>query len=300
MLVKHTSHSERGQVYIPQINWLLMVACVALVLGFQSSGAMAAAYGIAVTLTMLLTTILFVTMARKVWKWPIGFCLLFAGFFGLIECGFFAANLFKIFHGGWFALLAAGLIFLLMTTWKAGREALYKSIQPALLPMNQFLEDVQRSQPARVKGSAIFLSSTADATPLALLHNLRHNQVLHETVIIVSVCTELRAFLDPQEEPITVKDLGHGFFQVIARFGYMETPNVPLVISLLPDFGVPLDAQQMTYFLSRERIVPSKTPQLNRLRRVVFSFLARNATSPADFFCLPPGRVVEFGVQVEC
>jgi KUP system potassium uptake protein len=300
LLVRHTSRSERGQIYIPHINWALMIACIALVLGFRSSSALGAAYGIAVTLTMILTTILFAAVTHKVWRWPLWVSLLFGGFFLLIELAFFYANVFKIPNGGWFALVTAGIIFLLMTTWKAGRKALYTSIKPSLLPIGPFIEGLEKANQHRVKGCAIFLTGTADATPLALLHNLRHNKVLHETVVLINVVSELRAYLEPEEESIQVRDLGFGFHSVTARFGYMETPNVPFVVSLLPDYGVPFRSNDITYFLSRERIVPAKSPKLAPLRRAIFSVLARNSTSAADFFCLPPGRVVELGVQIEC
>lgn len=300
LLVRHTSRSERGQIYIPHINWGLMIACIALVVGFRSSSALGAAYGIAVTLTMILTTILFAAVSHKVWRWPMWLSLAFAAFFLSIELAFFYANVFKIPNGGWFALVTAAVIFLLMTTWKAGRKALYASIKPSLLPIEPFLEGLEKSSQLRVKGCAIFLSGTADVTPLALLHNLRHNKVLHETVVLINVVTELRAFLDSDEETIQVRDLGSGFYGVTARFGYMETPNVPFVVSMLPDYGVPFRSNDITYFLSRERIVPAKCPKLAPVRRAIFSVLSRNSTSAADFFCLPPGRVVELGVQIEC
>ena len=194
----------------------------------------------------------------------------------------------------------AGIIFVLMTTWKAGRDALYASLKPGLIPAEKFINDIKETQPKRVKGSAIFLTSTGGVTPLALHNNVHHNKVLHQTIVLISVTSELRAYLDPEEETIKVEDLGAGFYSVTARFGYMETPNVPFVISLLPDYNVPLDPTDITYFLSRERIVSAHQPVLSPLRRMLFSFLARNSTSPADFFCLPPGRVVELGVQVEC
>jgi len=300
MTVSHTSHHERGQIYIPHVNWGLMAACIFLVVQFQTSGALAAAYGIAVTLTMLITTILFAVITRRVWKWPLIATIAFTVIFGTIELSFFLANTFKIIHGGWFALVVAGIIFALMTTWKAGRDALYSSLKPGLIPANDFIADIKRSQPQRVKGSAVFLTSTGGVTPIALLNNVRHNKVLHKTIVLISVTSELRAYLDPEEESIRVEDLGAGFYNVTARFGYMETPNVPFVISLLPDYNVPIDPTDITYFLSRERIVSARIPRLSPLRRVLFSFLARNATSPADFFCLPPGRVVELGAQVEC
>lgn len=298
--VRHTSQSQRGQIYIPVVNWGLMIACILLVVGFRSSGALASAYGIAVTATMLLTTALFAFMSRRIWGWPLWASILFAVFFGAIELCFFTANMFKFLSGGWFAILAAVVIFWLMKTWRAGRDALYASLRPTLEPLSSFLEHVHADPPHRVKGCAIFPTSSQGVTPLALRHNLRHNKVLHETVVMISVQTELRAFLSSDEESIVVEDLGDGFYSVVARFGYMETPSIPLVVSLLPDFGVPLNSAELTYFLSRERLAPAGRSALGALRRGMFTFLARNAISPTDFFCLPANRVVEIGVQVEC
>ena len=300
LAVRHTSHSQRGQVYVPDVNWGLMVACIALVLSFQSSAALASAYGIAVALTMFITTVLFTAVSHKVLKWPLVASIAFGLFFGAIELSFVVANGFKIVHGGWLPLVVAAIIFLLMTTWKQGRTALFERLKSSLIPFSEFLASISRQPPPRVQGCAIFLSSTSGPTPLALLHNLRHNKVLHETVILLSVRVEMRGYLAAEEDTIEVQDLGQGFYSVVARYGYMETPNVPLVVSLLPDFGVPLKPQDLTYFLSRERIVPAKDSTLGPLRRSLFAILSRNSASPADFFCLPPGRVVELGVQVEC
>lgn len=298
--VRHTSRSHRGQIYIPAVNWGLMIACIFLVLSFRSSGALASAYGIAVTATMLLTTCLFVVMTHRIWRWPLWASVGFGVIFGAIELGFFIGNMFKFFAGGWFAMLAAVVIFWLMTTWKAGRSALFERLRPTLEPISAFLAHIREKPPQRVTGCAVFPTSTTGTTPLALRHNLRHNKVLHETVIILSIQTEMTAFLEPDEEAIVVEHLGDGFHSVTARFGYMETPSIPMIVSLLPDFGVSFPSGEITYFLSRERIVPLRESRLNPVRRTVFSFLARNATSPTDFFCLPPNRVVEMGVQVEC
>ncbi len=298
--VRHTSRSHRGQIYIPAVNWGLMLACIFLVLSFRSSGALASAYGIAVTATMLLTTCLFVVTTHRIWRWPWWASVAFGLVFGAIEIGFFVGNMFKFFAGGWFAMLAAIVIFWLMTTWKAGRSALFERLRPTLEPIAGFLAQIRENRPQRVKGCAVFPTSTTGTAPLALRHNLRHNKVLHETVIILSIQTEMTAFLEPEEEAIVVENLGDGFHSVTARFGYMETPSIPMIVSLLPDFGVPFQSGEITYFLSRERIVPARDSRLNPVRRAMFSFLARNSTSPTDFFCLPPNRVVEMGVQVEC
>lgn len=300
LAVRHTSHSQRGQVYIPDVNWALMAGCVALVLIFRSSGALASAYGIAVTLTMLLTTALFAAVARRVWKWSLLSVAVFVAVFAAVELCFFAANAFKILSGGWFALLAAGIVFLLMSTWKAGRRELFNSISPSLLPLEKFLSELEKNPPVRVPGCAVFLASNAGPTPMALLQNMRHNKVLHETVILLSVKTEMQAFLDDDTDTIEVRDRGFGIYSVQARYGYMETPNVPLVVSLLPDYGVGIHPRDITFFLSRERIMPAASSRLGWLRRALFGILARNAAQPTDFFCLPPGRVVELGMQVQC
>ncbi len=296
--IRHTSCDEHGQIYIPQVNWALMIGCIALVLGFRSSGALASAYGIAVTMTMVITTILFFAVTRRLWNWHPAASLAFAGIFLPIELGFLGANLVKIPQGGWFALVAALTLFVLMRTWKRGRSALYERIKPSLLPLDLFLESLDHSTVTVVPGCAVFLTSNPDTTPLALLHNLKHNKVLHATVIILTVKTELKAYVGTENEQLSVRSPGHGFHQVTAVCGYMDSPNVPQLLSRLVDFGIPIAPQEVTYFLSRERLVKGSRGNLRNWEMNLFSAQSKHGISPADFFHLPPDRVVEIGMQI--
>lgn len=298
--IRHTSSHESGQIYIPQINWALMLACIALVLGFQSSGALAGAYGIAVATTMVVTTLLFTMIVRQVWKWPPAVALGIGALFLIVEAGYLGANLFKIPHGGWFALTVGVALFTLMRIWRRGRSILYEKIHPTLLPLETFLESVEQAPPRTVRGCAVFLTSNADTTPLALLHNLKHNKVLHETVIVLTVRTELRAYIEHQDERIQARTLGRGFYQVTAVYGYMDEPSIPELMDALRDQGIPIPETDITYFLSRERLVPGALRDLRVWERRIFSTLSKHSTSPADFFHLPPDRVVEIGVQIGC
>jgi KUP system potassium uptake protein len=299
MRIDHTSSQTRGQIYMPQLNWALMLACIGLVLGFKSSSNLASAYGVAVTFTMLTTTILFYFAARRLWNWSAWSAGLLCGFFIILEIILCTANLLKIAHGGWFPLAVAAIVFTLLTTWKTGRRVLGERLRSSLIPLNLFLDDVERMAPIRVPGTAVFLSSNAEATPLSLLHNLKHNRVLHESVIFLTIQTEdvphVRA---PQR--IQLEKLREGFHRVIARYGFMEDPNVPEILEQCRPLGLELDWMTTTYFLSRETIIASKTPRGMVLwREKLFAFLSRNAQRPTDFFRIPANRVVELGMQVE-
>jgi len=296
--IRHTSRDECGQIYIPQVNWTLMIGCIALVLGFRSSGALASAYGIAVTMTMVITTILFFSVTRRLWNWHPAISLAVGGTFLVIEFGFLGANLVKIPNGGWFALMAAAIIFILMRTWKKGRSALFERIKPSLLPLDLFLESLDHSTVTVVRGCAVFLTSNPDTTPLALLHNLKHNKVLHETVIILTIKTELRAYMEADDEQISIRHLGHGFHQVTAVYGYMDVPDVPRLLTRFGELGIPIEPQEVTYFLSRERLVKGSHGNLRNWEMGLFSIQSKHGTSPADFYHLPPDRVVEIGMQI--
>lgn len=296
--IRHTSKDQCGQIYIPQVNWVLMIGCIALVLGFGSSGALASAYGIAVTMTMVITTILFVAVTHRIWQWPLAASLLVGAAFLTIELGFLAANLVKIPQGGWFALITAATIFLLMRTWKRGRTALFDRIKPSLLPLDLFLETLDYSPPTIVPGCSVFLTSNPDSTPLALLHNLKHNKVLHETVIILTVKTELRAAIEHEVDRHSVRSLGRGFYQVTALYGYLEEPHIPELLAKLSEKEIPFSANEVTYFVSRERLVKGAPGKLAPWEMRLFSLQSKHGTSPADFFHLPPDRVVEIGLQI--
>ena len=296
--IEHTSARQRGQIYIPAINWLLMLACIGLVLGFGSASNLAAAYGVAVTTTMVITTVLFFVVARERWRWPLPLALGVAGFFLAIDAAFWGANLIKIPHGGWFPLVVGAVMFGLMTTWRRGRHVVIEKVGGGLLPLETFLESIARSSPHRVRGTAIFMYGNPAATPPALLHNLKHNQVLHERVVFLTVETAERPHVT-REERATVEDLGHGFHRVCLRYGFMDEPDVPESLPLLAPFGLTFKHLETTYFLSRETIIPTKDPAMSTWRGHLFAVMARNARTASSFFRLPPNRVVELGAQIE-
>jgi len=303
LTVRHTSSTQFGQIYIPEVNWALAVATIALVLGFGSSDNLAAAYGIAVTGTMTITTLLFHRVARDRWRWsrwavwPLTFLFL------VVDLSFLGANLFKVEEGGWFPLAAGAVIFALLSTWKKGREAMAQQMKDASLPLGLFLPDLERHPPHRIPGTAVFMTSNPGGTPGVLLHHLKHNKVLHERVLLVSVLTEEVPFV-PEKERLAVKSLGNGIHQVVGRYGFMETPNVPGLLASLPPFAIPgprLENAVMdtTYYLGRETLIPDGPSHIPRWRKRLFIILARNASPASAFFGLPPNRVVEMGAQVQ-
>ena len=298
----HTSSTEMGQIYIPQVNNLLMVACIGLVLAFQTSSNLAATYGVAVTGTMTITTLLFAVVARSLWHWPLWRVWLIVGGLLLVDLAFFGANLLKIPDGGWFPLLVAALIYVLMSTWKRGRDRLSQIANENTLPIELFLTDIARRKPPRVPGVAIFLTSVEGGAPPVLLHHLKHNKVLHEKVVLMSVRTEEFPMVDDGER-VQCSELGEGFYQVVARYGFMETPDVPSALRLLGAPGAPkpveLKPMEASFYLGRETIIPTRKGWMPRWRKKLFAFMARNAQSAAAFFNLPPNRVVELGAQIQ-
>jgi KUP system potassium uptake protein len=285
--IVHTSKQEAGQIYIPEVNSALMIGCLTLVVTFRSAGALAAAYGIAVTGTMVITTILFAIVARNRWGWSKrNIAVLTAGFL-IVDLAFFAANAVKIVAGGWVPLALAVVFFTLMTTWKAGREL-----------MELLLDDLKRRRIPRVPGTAVFMTSGTDGAPVVLLHHLKHNKVLHEEVILLSVQSAEVPDVDDTER-VRVQSLGQGFFQVIATFGFMETPNVPAVLERARASGIRAASAETSYVLGRERLLPYGTSQMSRWRKKLFVFMSRNARSATEFFGLPTNRVVELGAQIE-
>jgi KUP system potassium uptake protein len=296
--IEHTSARQRGQIYIPGVNWLLMLACIGLVVGFGSASNLAAAYGVAVTTTMVITTILFFVVARERWGWSLPLAAGVTGFFLVIDVAFWGANLIKIPHGGWFPLVVGAIMFGLMTTWRRGRRALLRKVGAGLLPLETFLASIALSHPHRVRGTAVFMYGDPAATPPALLHNLKHNQVLHQRVVFLTVETAESPHVPPGERA-AVEDLGHGFHRVRLRYGFMDEPDVPESLSLLEPFGLTFKHLETTYFLSRETIVPSADPAMPRWSGHLFAVMARNARTASSFFRLPPNRVVELGAQIE-
>ncbi len=299
MVVKHTSSLERGQIYLPHINWALMLACIGLVLGFESSTNMAAAYGIAVTMTMLCTTVLFYFAARRIWDWSPFQAGAICALFLFIESCFCAANLVKLRYGGWFPLVVGFVIFSMMATWKAGRQLVWNKLRPGSLPLETFLQDVATSKKmARVPGTAFFMTANPEATPIALLHNLKHNKILHERNVILTILTDEVPQVNPARR-LQVEDLGQGFHRMIGHYGFMEEPNVPELLTLTPLDGEAIKLHKTTFFLSRETIVPHTSRSMARWRQWLFSVMARNAQPASSFYRIPANRVVELGMQVE-
>jgi len=299
MAVKHTSSTERGQIYLPHVNWALMLACIGLVLGFGSSSNMASAYGIAVTLTMLSTTVLFFFAARRVWGWSSLRAGLTCSVFLAVETAFFAANLLKVLNGGWFPLAMGLAIFLLMATWKRGRELVWNKLRPAAMPLELFLDDIERNRKVqRVPGTALFMTANPEGTPIALLHNLKHNKVLHERNLLLTILTDEVPQVDAARR-LEVDKLAAGFQRIIAHYGFMEEPNVPELLAGAPLIGEPINLHRTTFFLSRETIVPTRSGSMVRWRQWLFAVMARNAQSASSFYRIPAGRVVELGMQVE-
>jgi KUP system potassium uptake protein len=296
--IVHTSGEAEGQIYIPEINGALMVACCALVLSFGESSKLAAAYGIAVTGTMSITSVLFYGVARK-WGWgrlPAG-ALVFL--FLVIDLSFFGANLNKIHEGGWFPLAVGAGVFTLMTTWHTGRARLYESIKSATLPMSVFLEDLAQLKPHRVKGTAIFMTSNPDGAPPAMLHHFKHNKVLHEKVILLSIQTRHVPEVAAPGRIERIVDLGQGLYQVVVVYGFMQTPNVLEALELARKGGLVMDVNDTSYFLGRETLLITDKKGMSKWRKQLFWFLSRNARPANAFFHIPSNRVVELGTQIE-
>ncbi len=295
--IVHTSGREIGQIYIPSINWLLMVATFGLVLGFQKSTNLAAAYGVAVTATMVITTILAAMVALRLWGWKPALVIPVTAFFLLIDSSFFGANIIKLVDGGWFPLLVGILVYTLLSTWKKGREILAERLRQESLPIEEFVANVKPEMPPRVPGTAVFMSRDAQGTPPALLHNLKHNKVLHSKVILLSILTEEVPAVAP-ENRIEVQPLGKEFYRVMAHYGFTEAPEVPEVMDLLKEKDLHLEPMATSFFLSRETLIPSKAPGMALWREKLFAVMTRNAQRPTDYFRIPVNRVVELGMQV--
>ena len=298
MSIIHTSETEHGQIYIPEINRALMIGCLTIVVGFRSTSALGAAYGIAVTGSMAISTILFSTLARTRWLWSWQKVIGLATVFLIVDLSFFGSNLLKVVHGGWVPLAIAIVVFTLMTTWSAGRRIVQMLLARGSLPIDLFLADVSKRKPFRAPGTAVFMTSNPEGAPLVLLHHLRHNKTLLENVILLSILATNVPTV-PDEERITVTDLGEGFWRVIAKYGFMEKADVPQVLAQCRHMGVVADRRDTTYFLGRERLLPTGRASLARWRKKLYIFMSRNSRTATEYFAIPPNRVVELGAQLE-
>ncbi|HVH68150.1 MAG TPA: potassium transporter Kup [Gemmatimonadales bacterium] len=298
LTIAHTSSREIGQIYVPAVNWGLMLLTCVLVLGFQTSSNIAGAYGVALSTLMLMTTLMFYVMSREVWGWSFVRAAAVAGLFLWLDVLFLAANALKIQYGGWVPLLIAAVIFTLMTTWRRGREVLAKRMLEKTVPLKMLLADLAAEPPIRVPGTAVFLYGSADGTPPALMHNLAHNKVLHEKVVFLTVVTEDVPHV-PSAERVAIKRIGKGFHTVLSRYGFMDDPDIEDVLASCRAKTLDIRTEGTTFFLGRETLVASERPGMPQWRASLFAFMSRNALRATAFFKIPANQVFEVGAQVE-
>jgi KUP system potassium uptake protein len=297
LMVRHTSAREIGQIYIPSVNWALMVCAIGLVIAFRQSTALAAAYGVAVTATMAITTALLSMVEKERWGWSIITVVVVTAPLLFIDLAFFAANAIKIREGGWFPLAVAVIVFTLMTTWRTGRHVLTERLAAQSLSIEHFLRDLANNVIPRVPGTAVFMSRNSDGIPTALLHNVKHNKIVHQRVVLLSVNVEETASI-VEEERFQWHDLGYGIYRLVVRFGFMEDPNIPALLARVKG-PVSFDPMATSYFLGRETLIATRQPGMAIWRERLFGWMMRNASSASQYFCLPPNQVIELGAQME-
>jgi len=298
LTIRHTSAHHIGQIYVPAANWSLMLSTIALVAGFGSSSRLAAAYGVAVTATMLISTVLFYYVARDIWKWNSVGVNLLVSFFFVIDLGFFGASASKLLHGAWFPLAIGVVIFTLFHTWSQGKSILLKQLRDRTLTVEEFIESLALQQPQRVAGQAAYMTANPDSVPVALLHNMRHNKMLHSEVALLHFSTE-RVPRVPNSKKVEVVKCGDGIYKIVARYGFMESPSVRQVFSLAHYKGFHFRIEATSFFLSRERIVPGLKSKMSIWRKKLYALMIRNSISATGYYDLPSGQVIEIGMQVQ-
>ncbi len=298
MKIEHTSEDERGQIYIPQLNWLLLVATIALVLGFKSSSNLAAAYGIAVTTTMVITTLLLFVAMRKLWNWNLIVSIIVTLFFLVIDLSFWGANMLKIFQGGWVPLAMGGVIYLIMTTWRNGRKNLLDKIKEQTTSIEEFVTETISIRTHTIPGTAIYMSSNPTGAPPPLILNIKHNKYLHKQIIILTIQFEKIPYVKA-ENRIEIKSPTEDFYRVVARYGFMDKTNINQIIEMLMEKGIRINMEKTTFFLGRETLLATKKSFFGHLRDRLFIFLSNNSQRATEFFSLPANRVFEVGTQVE-
>jgi len=297
--IQHTSEREMGQVYVPALNWLLLAAVLAAVLGFGTSSKLASAYGVAVVGTMLITSFLTFFVIRYGWRFNLWLAIFATGSFIVVDASFFSASLLKIADGGWFPIVVGAMVFTVMVTWRRGREQLLSRLRQSSVPLPAFLDSLMRNPPLRVPGTAVFLTSTPGAVPHALLHNLAHNKVLHERVVFLTVIIQDVPWVPPSVR-VHIEDLGNNCFQLTVHFGFKDSPDVMQALEQCREYELEFQPLQTSFFLSRETVIPSMhAAGMARWRERLFATLARNAVSPVEYFNLPANRVIEVGTQIE-
>lgn len=298
MKIEFTSASQIGQIYIPAVNWLQMSVVIAAVVGFGSSSDLAAAYGIAVTATMLVTTVLTFFVIRYRWGYNLVLCFAATGFFFVIDFGFFSANMLKIFHGGWFPLLLGTILFTLMLTWKRGRELVFENLQRQAIPLEDFLSSLFLSPPARVPGTAIFLRGESDGVPHAMLHNLSHNKVLHERVVFLTVRMMEVPYVAPEDQ-VRVQHLGDNCYQMNVKYGFKNVPDIPAALDLAKAQELEFEMMETSFFIARQTVVANPTRGMALWREHIFVTMSRHARGAADYYQIPSNRVIELGTKIE-
>ena len=298
LTIAHTSERAIGQIYIPFINWMLLAAIVGLVVGFRNSDNLAGTYGIAVTMAMLIDSILIFVVMRRLWRWPIVVAVAIAAPLLAIDLTFLASNALKIPEGGWFPILIGAVVFTLLTTWKRGRSLLMRRLADDAMPLDLFIQSIEASPPTRVPGTAIFLTSAQNRVPHALLHNLKHNKVLHERVVFLTIVTQDIPYV-PDEERYEITPLGCNFFRMVADYGFKDDPDVPALLEDCGRRGFAFDMMETSFFVSRETLIATATPGMALWREKLFVSMSKNATKASEFFQVPTNRVVELGTQVE-
>jgi KUP system potassium uptake protein len=298
MRIQHTSEREIGQIYIPSVNWLLALSAIGLVIAFKQSTALAAAYGVAVTATMAITTLLLAVVEFERWKWPLIGVIAFVVPFLIIDLSFFGANIVKVMEGGWFPLAVGILVYTLMATWRTGREILNRKLSEGSLAVEDFLRDLAGNRIPRVPGTAIFMTRNANGVPTTLLHNIKHNKVVHNHVVFLTINVEETPRL-ADEERFEWEELGHGVYRLVVRFGFMEETDIPELLRNLPKGPVSFERMRTSYFLGREVLIPTRAPGMAIWREHLFAWMMRNSTSASTFFSLPANQVIELGAQVE-
>jgi KUP system potassium uptake protein len=312
--IRHTSERQFGQIYVPVINWTLLAATIALVLGFQSSGALAAAYGIAVSLDMVITDIFLFSVTAVLWKWPKYAVIPIMGAFLLIDLAFFGANSLKIANGGWVPLVVASVCFTIMSTWWRGRRLLYERIRSRMVHVSDFLEEIgvagrvgdteeveiaPKVQATRIPGTFVYLTGSPRGIPSALVQNFRHNRILHETIVLLTVKTVSTEATVSPDERLEVDELGSGFYRIIADYGFMEEPDVAEIFSRAKRHGIIAEMEDITFVVGRETIIATKLPGMALWREKLFALMSRNATNATKFFNVPREQVLEIGTQIE-
>jgi len=296
--IQHTSPTQIGQIYVASVNWMLMVCTIALVIGFQSSSKLAAAYGVAVTSTMLITTILFFIVSIKQWNWPVWSSALLAGLFFMVDIPFFAANISKILHGAWFPLVIGLLFFTMMLTWAKGRKLLAEQLRKIMPPVHQYIVDLSSHPPKRIEGDAVFLTGNRHIVPLALIKNVKHNKIVHTRTVLLHFRAEDIPKV-PNLEKVKTEKLGGGFYRIEARYGFMEDPQLNTVLSLACGQGLDLTPEKTSFYIGRENLIISEKPGMTKWRAGLFVFMSRNAANVSTFFSLPVDQVIEIGIRLE-